>query len=191
MIRPHDDTSIQAGGLLSRIKRRQLFRLAFLGGTLLALGEIGGVLIPFMRVNKIVGLGAKVPAGKKADILAKFQASDDAPQLYVEGKFFLLHAPGGILAAYRKCTHLGCSVPYVAGEVARDGTTGQFHCPCHGSLFNKKTAVTQGGPAPKPLQLFHITEDAGGSLIVDTNPLNVIDRKTNEFDPAHIEVKDA
>lgn len=191
MIRPHDDTSIQAGGLLSRIKRRQLFRLAFLGGTLLALGEIGGVLVPFMRVNKIVGLGAKVPAGKKTDILAKFQATDDTPQLYVEGKFFLLHAPGGILAAYRKCTHLGCSVPYTPGDTAPDGTAGQFHCPCHGSLFNKKTAVVQGGPAPKPLQLFHITEDAGGTLIVDTNPLNVIDRKTNEFDPAHVEVKDA
>ena len=191
MIRPHDDTSIQAGGLLSRIKRRQLFRLTFLGGTLLALGEIGGVLVPFMRVNKIVGLGAKVPAGKKTDILARFRASDDTPQLYVEGKFFLLHAPGGILAAYRKCTHLGCSVPYVPGEAAPDGTTGQFHCPCHGSLFNKKTAVVQGGPAPKPLQLFHISEDAGGTLIVDTNPLNVIDRTKNEFDPAHIEVKDA
>lgn len=191
MIRPHDDTSIQAGGLLSRIKRRQFFRLAFLGGTLLALGEISAALVPFMRVNKIVGLGAKIPAGKKQDILAKFQATDDTPQLYVEGKFFLLHAPGGILAAYRKCTHLGCSVPYIAGEESPTGEQGQFHCPCHGSLFNKKTAVVQGGPAPKPLQLFHITEDAGGSLIVDTNPLNVIDRTSNEFDPAHIEVRDA
>lgn len=191
MIRPHDDTSIQAGGLLGRIKRRQLFRLGFLGATLLALGEIGGVLIPFMRVNKIVGLGAKVPAGKKADILAKFGSTDDTPQLYVEGKFFLLHAPGGILAAYRKCTHLGCSVPYVAGEDSPTGEKGQFHCPCHGSLFNKKTAIVQGGPAPKPLQLFHISEDAGGNLIVDTNPLNVIDRTSNEFDPKHIEVRDA
>lgn len=190
MIRPHDDTSIQAGGLLGRIKRRQFFRLAFLGGTLLALGEIGAVLVPFLRVNKIVGLGAKIPAGKKQDILDRFKATDDTPQLYVEGKFFLLHAPGGIIAAYRKCTHLGCSVPYIAGEDAPSGEKGQFHCPCHGSLFNKKTAVVQGGPAPKPLQLFHITEDAAGSLIVDTNPLNVIDRTSNEFDPAHIEVRD-
>jgi len=191
MIRPHDDTSIEAGGLIGRIKRRQLFRLAFLGGTLLALGEIGGVLVPFMRVNKIVGLGAKVPAGKKSDILLKFQSNDNAPQLYTEGKFFLLHPPGGIIAAYRKCTHLGCSVPYVGGEPAPDGSKGQFHCPCHGSLFNKLTAIVQGGPAPKPLQLFHITETETGTLIVDTNPLNVIDRQKNEFDPAHIEIRDA
>ena len=189
MIRPHDDTSIEAGGLLGRIKRRQLFRLAFLGGTLLALGEIGGVLVPFMRVNKIVGLGAKVPAGKKDDILAKFKASDDTPQLYTEGKFFLLHPPGGIIAAYRKCTHLGCSVPYVGGELSPSGEKGQFHCPCHGSLFNKLTAVVQGGPAPKPLQLFKIEETETGTLIVDTNPLNVIDRQG--WDPAHIQVRDA
>lgn len=191
VIRPHDDTSIQAGGLLGRIKRRQLLRLGFLGGTLLALAEIGGLLIPFLRVNKIVGLGAKVPAGRKSDILQKFAATDDTPQLYAEGKFFLLHPPGGIIAAYRKCTHLGCSVPYSPGRTGRDGARGQFACPCHGSLFNKRTAVVEGGPAPKPLQLFRMSEIEGGTLIVDTNPLNVIDRTSNEFDPAHIEVRDA
>lgn len=192
MIRPHEDTSIQAGGLLGRIKRRQLLRLGFLGGTLLALAEIGGVLIPFMRVNKIVGLGAKVAIGRKADILAAFAASDDTPQLNVQGKFFLLHPPGAIVAAYRKCTHLGCSTPYAPNETAPDGTRGQFHCPCHGSLYHKLTAVVQGGPAPRPLDLFNITEDpATGVLTVDTNPLNLLVRGTNEFDPAHIQVRDS
>ena len=33
MIRPHDDTSITSGGMLSRIKRRQLLRIGFLTGT--------------------------------------------------------------------------------------------------------------------------------------------------------------
>jgi cytochrome b6-f complex iron-sulfur subunit len=183
VIRPHEETSTTTAGLLGRIKRRQLLRLGFLGGTLLALGELSAVTIPFLRVNKIVGLGAKVAAGRKSDILDKFKATDDTPQLFVEGKFFLLHPPGGIIAAYRKCTHLGCSVPYTPGE-------NQFHCPCHGSLYDKHTAVVKGGPAPKPLQLFHITESSG-TLIVDTNPLNVIDRQTNEFNPNVIEVPDA
>ena len=180
MIRPHDETSTTAGGLIAHIKRRQLLRLGFLGGTLLALGEIGGVLLPFMKVNKIIGLGAKIPVGAKDAILASVSATNDAPILNTEGKFFLLHPEGGIIAAYRKCTHLGCTVPYVSAE-------DQFHCPCHGSIYDKKTAIVKGGPAPKPLQLFHITE-SGGSLIVDTNPLNVIDRGRNEWDPKDLEI---
>ncbi len=180
MIRPHGETSTSAGGLIAKLKRRQLLRVGFLGGTLLAMGELGAIFLPFFHVQKIVGLGAKISAGAKADLLAKFAATGDAPILNTEGKFFLLHPPGGIIAAYRKCTHLGCTVPWVPSEDL-------FHCPCHGSLFDKRTAVVTGGPAPKPLQLFHVSETNGG-LVVDTNPLNVIDRQSNTFDPAHIEV---
>lgn len=180
MIRPHSETSTTAGGMLARLKRRQLLRLGILGGSALALAEFGGIFLPFFHVQKIVGLGVKVTAGVKSDLLAKFAATNDAPILNTEGRFFLLHPPGGIIAAYRKCTHLGCTVPWVPSE-------DQFHCPCHGSLFDKRTAVVKGGPAPKPLQLFHVTE-ANGALIVDTNPLNVIDRASNDFDPKDIEV---
>ena len=184
MIRPHDETSIRAGGLIARIKRRHLLRMGFLGGTLLAVGELTAVLLPFMWVNKITGLGAKVPVGKKSDILAKFEATNDEPQLYTAAKFFLIHPPGAVAAIYRRCTHLGCSVPWTPSE-------DQFHCPCHGSLFDKNTAVVIGGPAPRPLDLFHIAEDAQGGLIVDTNPLNLITRSGSDWDPAHAEVTDS
>lgn len=181
MIRPHDDVTTSGGGLLGKIKRRQLLRLGFLGGTLLALTEISALIYPFLKPNKIVGLGAKIPVGSKETLLAQFLATQDAPILNTQGKFFLLHPEGGIIAAYRKCTHLGCSVPFVPSE-------GRFHCPCHGSLYNKHTAVVEGGPAPKPLQLFHIT-DVNGTLVVDTNPLNAIDRGKNEWDPSVIEIR--
>jgi Rieske Fe-S protein len=177
MIRPHTDTTFQ--GLVGRIKRRQLFRLGFLAGTLLAVTEITALTVPFIKVNKILGLGVKLPVGSKDSIFAQFKSTNDTPILNLEGKFFLLHAPGGIIAAYRKCTHLGCSVPWNAAE-------DQFHCPCHGSLYDKHTAVVKGGPAPKPLQLFHIITDASGTLIVDTNPLNVVDRQANVWDPKHL-----
>lgn len=180
MIRPHEDTSTTAGGLISKVKRRQLLRLAFLGSISLALAELGGILLPFLHVQRVVGLGAKLAVGTKADLLTRFAASNDAPILNIEGRFFLLHAPNGIIAAYRKCTHLGCTVPWTPSEDV-------FHCPCHGSLFHKRTAVVVGGPAPKPLQLFHIAE-VGGALVVDTNPLNVIDRQSNDFDPKHVEI---
>jgi cytochrome b6-f complex iron-sulfur subunit len=180
VIRPHDDVTTSGAGILGRIKRRQLLRLGFLSGTVLALTELTVLLYPFLKPNKIVGLGAKVPVGSKESVLAAFQSAQDAPILNSQGRFFLLHPEGGIIAAYRKCTHLGCAVPYVPAE-------NRFHCPCHGSIYNKKTAVVEGGPAPKPLQLFHIT-DVNGTLVVDTNPLNVIDRTKNEWDPSVIEI---
>jgi len=44
-------------------------------------------------------------------------------------------------------------------------------------------------PAPKPLQLFHITQSPSGVLIVDTNPLNVIDRG-QEWDDRYLEIRE-
>jgi len=70
VIRPHDDTSIVSGGMLSRVKRRQLLRIGFLTATLLAVGELSAAFLPFFKVIKIEGLGAKIPAGKTADIIA-------------------------------------------------------------------------------------------------------------------------
>ena len=114
--------------------------------------------------------------------LGKYAATDDRPILFREGRFFLLHPPGGIIAAYRKCTHLGCAVPWNDAE-------DRFECPCHGSQYDKHTAVVLRTPAPKPLQLFHIARDGTDGLVVDTNPLHVIDR-SGAWDPAVIEISD-
>jgi cytochrome b6-f complex iron-sulfur subunit len=183
VIRPHDDTSIVQGGLISRVKRRQLLRIGFLTATLLATSELLGVMLPFLWVLKIEGLGAKITAGKKAEILASFTKTKDEPILITEGRFFLIHPPGAIAAAYRKCVHLGCAVPYSKSE-------NQFHCPCHGSLYDKLTAIKIGGPAPRGLDLFHISE-VNGALVVNTNPLEVMRRPNNEWDPSQVEVTDA
>src|SRR5438874_945496 len=86
--------NLPGGKILGRIKRRQLLRLGFLTGTLLALGELTALLYPFFKPNKIVGLGAKVPVGSKDAVMAQFQAAQDAPILNTAGKFFLLHPEG-------------------------------------------------------------------------------------------------
>jgi cytochrome b6-f complex iron-sulfur subunit len=173
MIRSRPSTSIG---------RRVLLRFGFLGALSLAGAEILGSVVPFMRVQRLVGLGVPVLVGTRAQVLAGFSGSNDAPVLFRQGHFFLLHPPGGIIAAYRKCTHLGCAVPFSAAE-------DRFHCPCHGSIFDKRTAIVIRDPAPKPLQLFHISETDAG-LVVDTNPLRVIDRPDNRWDPAVIEITD-
>ena len=182
MIRPHPDSPL-ATAPVARIHRRQLLRVGLLTAMLLAVGELLGVLPAFIRVIKVEGLGAQVPAGKKADVLAGFQRSNDEPVLNTEGRFFLVHAPAAIVAAYRKCTHLGCAVPWNTRE-------DQFHCPCHGSLYDKRTALKTGGPAPRGLDLFHI-KDSGGTLVVDTNPLRVMRRDDNVWHPEQVEITDA
>ena len=166
----------------SGIGRRSALRYAFAGALSLAGVEVIASIVPFLQVRRIVGLGVPVNVGPKAQVLAAFAESNDAPILFRQGHFFLLHAPGGIIAAYRKCTHLGCAVPF---NVAED----RLHCPCHGSIYDKRTAIVIRDPAPKPLQLFHISDSDVG-LVVDTNPLNVIDRPKNRWDPSVIEIAD-
>jgi cytochrome b6-f complex iron-sulfur subunit len=168
---------------VSRLRRRALLRFGFLGALGLAATETLAVVIPFIRINRILGLGNPVAVGTKAQVLDLFTATNDRPILFREGRFFLLHAPGGIIAAYRKCTHLGCAVPWSDAE-------DRFHCPCHGSEYDKRTAVVLKNPAPRPLRLFHIAENSEGQLIVDTNPLRVIDRTKDDWDPAVIEIAD-
>ena len=77
------------------------------------------------------------------------------------GRFYLVRLEdGGLLAIYRRCTHLGCAVPY-------DQATGQFVCPCHGSAFTADGDVLNA-PAPRPLDLFTLSINDEGEILVDT-----------------------
>ena len=67
---------------------------------------------------------------------------------------------GGVLAMWQKCTHLGCTVPWRQ-------EAGEFNCPCHSSIFNRKGEV-MSGPAPRPLDLFAVSVK-DGKLVVDTS----------------------
>jgi cytochrome b6-f complex iron-sulfur subunit len=165
------------------VKRRALLRIGFMSGVGLAAATIVGALPMFIRAIKIEGLGGSVVAGTKADVLAAFAKTNDVPILNLQGRFFLVHAPGAIAAAYRKCTHLGCAVPFNSGE-------DRFHCVCHQSVYDKHTALKKEGPAPRGLDLFHIAV-VNGALVVNTNPLEVMQRKDNQWHAEQVEVTDA
>jgi len=86
------------------------------------------------------------------------------------GRFYLVRLDdGGMLAIYRKCTHLGCAVPY-------EPTTGQFVCPCHGSTFELNGDV-QNEPAPRALDLFAL-QVVDGEIVVDTSKVIERDQTT-------------
>jgi len=76
------------------------------------------------------------------------------------GKFYLSRLDdGGFLALSRRCTHLGCTVPWDARENA-------FVCPCHASSFDI-TGEVLSPPAPRPLDL-HPVRIENGIVKVDT-----------------------
>lgn len=64
---------------------------------------------------------------------------------------------GGLLAISRKCTHLGCAVPWLEDKK-------QFECPCHASVFDITGRVISA-PAPRALDLHPISFERGEIVI--------------------------
>jgi cytochrome b6-f complex iron-sulfur subunit len=138
--------------------RRDFLKLAWLGLGGLALAETGVMSIAFFQPRLAEGeFGSIVTAGAVDD----FPPNSVTP--FNEGRFYLSRlADSGFLALYRKCTHLGCTVPW---EQAKN----QFICPCHASAFDAKGDVLNP-PAPRALDLFPvIIED--GQVKVDTGTI--------------------
>jgi cytochrome b6-f complex iron-sulfur subunit len=139
----------------SEITRRKFLGWA-LGGSFVALfGQAGVALLQFFQPRTEAGaFGGKIAAGQ----IDEFQPGTVSH--ITKGRFYISRLEdGGLLALWQRCTHLGCTVPWRDDE-------GQFHCPCHSSLFNNKGEVI-GGPAPRPLDIFPV-EIVSGQIIVDT-----------------------
>jgi len=142
----------------SKLGRRQFLGLAWLTSLAVLVGEIFVALFKFVQPVTAGGFGGIVKAGSAE----KFPVG--SVTLVQSGRFYLHRLDdGSFLALWQRCTHLGCSIPWEESEDL-------FHCPCHGSLFNKVGEV-QGGPAPRPMDLFPV-EIKDGEVYVDTgNPI--------------------
>jgi len=137
-----------------RLSRRQFLGIAW-GGTLALLaGQALIALLNFLRPVSDGGFGGQIFAGKIEEFAIH------SVNHVMAGRFYVVRTEDGVLALWQKCTHLGCAVPWVAEE-------NQFHCPCHGSLFNEVGEVI-GGPAPRPLDTFPVTIKSG-EVWVDTS----------------------
>jgi cytochrome b6-f complex iron-sulfur subunit len=149
-----------------QMTRRDFLGVAWAALTVVLGGETAGVLFKFIQPINTGGFGGVVNAGKVDDFLRGSITHNQS------GRFYLVRMEdGSFLAIWQKCTHLGCSVPWVDAEK-------QFHCPCHGSLYNQLGEV-QGGPAPRPLDIFPVTIK-DGQVFVDTgNPTT-----RSKYDPS-------
>jgi cytochrome b6-f complex iron-sulfur subunit len=149
--------------------RRDFLNMVWWGVGALALAETGGMMIAFSLPRIAEGeFGSIVTAGPIDD----FPPNSVTP--FNQSRFYLSRLEdGGFLALYRKCTHLGCSVPWEQGD-------NQFLCPCHASVFDARGDVLNP-PAPRALDLFPvIIED--GVVKVDTG--TIIQR--DKFGPSQV-----
>lgn len=158
------------------VSRRQFLNRAWAASFSAFLGFFGMATLSFLWPKLTGGFGTKITVGDYEELLKQIGPEGDYKPLFVaEGRFWLTYYdgdPGDIpvylavgasdakmQALYRKCVHLGCSVPHC-------GTSMLFECPCHGSKY-RLNGEFYGGPAPRGLDRFPISIE-GGKVVVDT-----------------------
>jgi len=159
------------------ITRRVLLVGGFWSAFGLALvGLLAGPL-DFMWPRKLGGFGGPITVPPEL-----IPEEGGEPIRNIEGRFWLLNlaagpttppgveSPGGLLALYQKCPHLGCTVPW-RNDFTFQGVKGWFRCPCHGSTYSKDGGVRVFGPAPRPLDVFPLTVNDDLTVTVQTGRL--------------------
>jgi cytochrome b6-f complex iron-sulfur subunit len=138
-----------AGG---KISRRRFFNWIWAGLGLIAVGEMAWAIISFIRP-----LPARKSEPDENSLITAGPAEKftrETVTAFPRGGFYLVRLEdGGFLALSRKCTHLGCTVPWITEEK-------RFVCPCHASIFDMRGAVIQS-PAPRALDLFPVKIENG------------------------------
>jgi cytochrome b6-f complex iron-sulfur subunit len=149
------------------VSRRDVLKLAWSAAGIFALAEGGSVALRFLSPHVAEGeFGSLIEAGK----VESFPPGSVTP--FNDGRFYLSRLKdGGFLALYRRCTHLGCTVPWNQAE-------GTFVCPCHASAFEVDGSVLNP-PAPRPLDRFKVLIENG---IVKVDTSTIIQRDHTRLD---------
>ena len=157
------------------VSRRQFLNRAWTASFSIFLGVFGMGTLSFLWPRLTGGFGTTINAGNYDDIIAEVGPDGDfKPRFVAEGRFWLTYYDGTgdspvytavnavdtkLVALYRKCVHLGCSVPHCQSSML-------FECPCHGSKY-RLNGEYFSGPAPRGLDRFPL-ELQGDSVMVDT-----------------------
>lgn len=170
------DTAVAQPAPARPLLTRRVFILGGFWSTLgLALVGILGPSLDFAWTRDPAGAARKVRVGKET-VQAAIESGE--PVRVPEGRFFLLHleagvtphgeeTPGGLVALWQRCPHLGCTVPWKS-DFTFQGRTGWFRCPCHGSTYTKEGGILVFGPSPRSMDRFEIETQEDGSVVVNT-----------------------
>ena len=160
------------------IGRRRLLITSFWAGIGAALVGGAGAVLNTLYPRNVSGFGGPIVVPPNA-----IPAPGDPPKPVVEGRFLLVNlapaegnapgddraASGGLIALYRKCPHLGCTVPW-RDDASYQQLHGVFLCPCHGSTYTK-AGVRVFGPAPRSMDTMAIEVQKSGVIIVQTGAI--------------------
>ena len=154
-----------------------LERRSFLSRAMRILGGVAILQAGWIAVSALAPRRRKVPLADGPGVVEAGPVGRFEPgsvTAFADGRFFLVRLEdGGFLAVNRKCTHLGCSVPWNAEQQ-------RFACPCHASAFDIRGDVVNA-PAPRPLDLFRVAIE-NGVVKVDTGQLI----RRNAFEPDQV-----
>ena len=165
---------------VSDVSRRQFLNRGMAITALVALGQFALASLDFLYPRLRGGLGSKITVGNADDIRNEIAGTRE-PKFIPDGRFFVAIYEGdeadaekipaykaanvggtGFMALYRKCVHLGCSVPWCCPAK-------WFECPGHGSKYSINGEY-RDGPAPRSLDQFRV-DIVGGDLVVDTSSI--------------------
>jgi len=101
--------------------------------------------------------------------------ADDNMEYFGAGDEVFAAKPGEAEAISLSCTHQGCTVKRQAD--------GEFHCPCHGAVFNADGKVVKG-PAERDLPRYKIVQRQGvrSQLVAATNSPQLTSAETIKAD---------
>jgi len=131
---------------------RRNFLTVLSGGALAAYAAgTGGASLLFLKPRVTYGPPSKVTVGRPDAFTSGSQVA------LPEAKLVIRRQGDKYCAISTVCTHLGCTV---------NPTETGFDCPCHGSQYDERGDVI-GGPAPKALAWYQVTQAPNGELVVD------------------------
>lgn len=138
----------------NELERRTLLSRAWKGGAVL-IGAAGAwTAWDLLQPLPTTGFGGKVRS------ISPDAVPDDSVLEVPAARAYLTRVDGDIIALSEKCTHLGCRVPWCE-------SSGEFECPCHGSVFNR-AGDYRAGPAPRGLDRYPTEIGEDGLVYIDT-----------------------
>lgn len=122
----------------------------------------GGIIAAsVLTVNPLVQFLTSDEDQPKSPLVIFKKPVNDQWQNVPNSRVWVKRDSRGVMALVATCTHLGCEVHFFPEK-------NQWHCPCHGSIYDSEGRPISG-PAPRPLPRVEVTLKADGTLLVNTS----------------------